>query len=309
MNLLDSIEEIYKKKISKIITFLCTSMLLFLASKQIRNKSSIPNKIKKTSDFINLHKMIIESHRGMNKEVFENTLEAFSKAIEHNIDCIETDVWLTKDKVLAIVHGKGVWGNIKRWYGVSKSITNLTWKQLSKYRTIRDNLKMPTLNEVMELAKNKILINLEIKDPRIDLVFPYITDLIEKYDFYDQIFFTSFYYEYYNKTVEYNKKTGKNILFEFAYRQNATESEFDFTKKGNIMSIYWKNVTKEICDKAHANGMIVSASLRFDNENTNIYKKMIEYGVDIISCNEPSFAKKYRDFYYKKYNINNSFKP
>jgi glycerophosphoryl diester phosphodiesterase len=75
------------------------------------------------------------------------------------------------------------------------------------------------------------------------------------------------------------------------------------------MSIYWKNVTKEICDKAHANGMIVSASLRFDNENTNIYKKLIEYGVDIISCNEPSFAKKYRDFYYKKYNINNSFKP
>ena len=145
-------------------------MLLFLASKPIRNKSLIPNKIKKTSDFINSHKMIIESHRGMNKEVFENTLEAFSKAIKHNIDCIETDVWLTKDKILAIVHGKGVWGNIKRWYGVSKSITNLTWKKLSKYRTIRDNLKMPTLNEVMELAKNKILINLEIKDKRIDLV-------------------------------------------------------------------------------------------------------------------------------------------
>ena len=75
------------------------------------------------------------------------------------------------------------------------------------------------------------------------------------------------------------------------------------------MSIYWKNITKEICDKAHANGMIVSASLRFDHENTNIYKKMIEYGVDIISSNEHSFVKKYRDFYYKKYNINNSFKP
>jgi hypothetical protein len=53
-------------------------------------------------------------------------------------------------------------GKYKRWYGISKSITNLTWKKLSKYRTIRDNLKMPTLNEVMELAKNKILINLEI---------------------------------------------------------------------------------------------------------------------------------------------------
>ena len=304
MYFLESIEEIYKNKISKIISFLCIFLLLFIESKHIINFSKV-RKIRKTSDIFNLHKVIIESHRGINKEIFENTLESFSKAIEYDIDCLETDVWLTKDKVLAIVHGKGQWGNLKRFYGVSKSITNLTWKKISKYRTIRDNLKMPRLDEIMELTKNKILLNLEIKDPRIDLIFPYITNLIEKYDFYDQIFFTSFYFEYYNKTIEYNKKTGKNILFQFAYHKN--ESNFDLSRKGNIISIYWKNITKEICDKIHAKGMAVSASLRFDYENINIYKKMLEYGVDIISCNKPSLAKRYRDFYYKKYK-NKSFK-
>ena len=39
---------------------------------------------------------------------------------------------------------------------------------------------MPKLEELIKLAKNKIIINLEIKDPRIDLIFPKITKLIEK---------------------------------------------------------------------------------------------------------------------------------
>ena len=38
---------------------------------------------------------------------------------------------------------------------------------------------MPKLEELIKLAKNKIIINLEIKDPRIDLIFPKITKLIE----------------------------------------------------------------------------------------------------------------------------------
>jgi glycerophosphoryl diester phosphodiesterase len=136
-------------------------------------------------------------------------MESFSKAIEYDIDCIETDVWLTKDKVLVLVHGSGEWGRLKKFYNVSRSVTNMTWKQISKYRTVKDNLKMPKLEELIKLAKNKIIINLEIKDPRIDLIFPKITNLIEKYDFHDQIIFTSFYNEYYNKTVEYNKKKEK----------------------------------------------------------------------------------------------------
>ena len=49
--------------------------------------------------------------------------------------------------------------------------------------------------------------------------------------------------------------------------------------------------------------MAVSASFRFDKETPRYYKKMIEAGVDAISVNYPSFAKKYRDFYYKKHNL------
>ena len=57
---------------------------------------------------------------------------------------------------------------------------------------------MPRLSDLMKLAKDKIFIDLEIKDQRIDLVFPHLIKLIEQYDFFDQIALCSPFYEYYN---------------------------------------------------------------------------------------------------------------
>ena len=69
---------------------------------------------------------------------------------------------------------------------------------------------MPRLIDVLKLTKNKLFINLEIKDPRVELVFPYIVKLIEYFDFFDQIALSSFHHEYYNKIEEYNSSHEKN---------------------------------------------------------------------------------------------------
>ena len=134
----------------------------------------------------------------MNKEIFQNTIESFSKAIEYGIESLETDVWLSKDNVLVLIHGSRI-GNISKYYNHNGNIKELNWDELSSLRTIKDNLTMPRLIDLMKLAKNKIYIDLEIKDPRVDLVFPKITKLIEEYDFFDQISICSFYHGYYEK--------------------------------------------------------------------------------------------------------------
>ena len=288
----------------KIVLFMKAILFLFVMKFFFfsKNNSKISNKkniLRHPSELFKKHKLMIEAHRGVNLEVYQNTMEAFARSIDYGLDVIETDAWLTKDKVLVLVHGGGHWGNIKRYYNISKTVKSLTWKEISKFRTVKDNLKMPRLSDLFKLAKNKIIINLEIKDPRINLTFSHIMKLIEKYDFFEQIYFTSFYFEYYNKTIEYNKKHNKNIIFEFAYEINDTN--YDYTKKGNILSIYNKDITKETCDKAHANGMAVLASFRNgDKESGKIYKKLVEDGVDIISVNRPLLAKKFVKYYYKE---------
>ena len=65
------------------------------------------------------------------------------------------------------------------------------------------------------------------------------------------------------------------------------------------MNIYWTDATKEVCDKAHANGMAIQSWFNMgEEENTKIYKQLIENGADIICTNVPLLAKIYRDNYY-----------
>ena len=259
---------------------------------------SIQSKVTRhTYDVFSTHKTFIESHRGINREIFQNTIEAISRAIQYDIESFETDVWLTKDNVLVILHG-GNEGSLEGYYDHPGIVTNLTWDELSTYRTIEDNLTMPRLRDVMELTKNKIFMNLEIKDPRADLVFPFIVKLIEEYNYFDQIAISSFYHEYYNKIEEYNNNNENKIVFGFL-NHNGQQDLFDFSKKGHTLNIYWTDATKEVCDKAHENGMAIQAWFSLtQEESTEIYKTLIQNGVDIICCNVPLLAKKYRDNYY-----------
>ena len=255
----------------------------------------------RTKDILNNEKVIIESHRGINREIFENTLEAFSLAINYGIDSLETDVWLSKDNVLVIYHGYGENGQLEGFYDYTGNITEIEWKKLSTFRTIIDNLKMPTLKDVFLLTKNKIFLNLEIKDPRVDLLWPKLTKLIEKYNYYDQIAISSFFFYYYNKIKEYNKKYNKNILFGFLYHKNDTQ-EFLFNKTGNSLNVYWNDATKDLCNKAHKNGMAVLVWFdMLDEENFDVYKQLIENGVNVICSNEPMLAKKYINEYYQEF--------
>lgn len=252
--------------------------------------------IRHPNDIFSTHKTFIESHRGVNREIFQNTLEAFQRAIQYDIDSFETDVWLTKDNVLVILHG-GDGGNLEGYYDHTGNVKDLTWDELSTYRTIQDNLRMPRLIDVLELTKNKIFMNLEIKDPRTDLIFPYIIQLIEEYNFFDQIAISSFHHSYYDKIEEYNNNHDNKIIFGFLYHKN--EIDFDYTKKGHSLNIYWKNASKEVCKKAHDNGMAILAWFNLeDEENSKIYKQLFENGVDSIICNVPLLAKKFRDNYY-----------
>mgnify|MGYP003319025795 CR=1 FL=1 len=46
------------------------------------------------------------AHRGVCYAHKENTLNAFSAAIDHNADSIELDVWLSKDNKFVVHHDK-----------------------------------------------------------------------------------------------------------------------------------------------------------------------------------------------------------
>ena len=112
--------------------------------------------------------MIIQGHRGGFSP--DNSLEGFQCALDNNVQSVELDVsismclanfslsqvWLTKDKELVVLHG-GDSGEL-----AEGSVFGMT---LEEVRATESAFVVPTLREVFELIDKRIFINIEMKTP------------------------------------------------------------------------------------------------------------------------------------------------
>jgi hypothetical protein len=111
-----------------------------------------------------------------------------------------------------------------------------------------------------------------------------------------------FIHGYYKLIKKYNEQHENKIEFGFLYYPIFMINWFKFNYPNCTLNIYYKDVTKDLVEKAHKNGMGVLAWFKMDDEeNNNIYKSLFENGVDSIITNYPVEAKKFRDEYF---NIN-----
>ena len=257
--------------------------------------SIISNLNRKSFSYLKSHKTYIESHRGVNRVHPENTLSAFNKAIQFDIDSIELDIWLTSDNIPVVIHG-GNDGDVSLTTNGTGSVKNYTFNQLRQLHTLIGNEKIPSLEEVFKLCKNKIFINIEIKDNRYDLVFDILIKLIEQYDIYEQIQISSFHHKYYDKVQEYNEKHQNKLEFGFIYNKNP---KLVF-KSNSTINIHHTTANEEIVKKAHSLGIGVMTWFSMGSlEDTEEYERLINLGVDIICSNDSLFAKKFRDHYFR----------
>ena len=285
-----SLKQKYKIKYLLLFIFL---VIIYLSNKFMLKRRAF--------DEYKPHKVFIEAHRGVNRKLFQNTKESILLAIKYRLDSFETDCWLSKDNVLVLVHA-GYRGNIAGFYNANYNVMSRTWDELSKIRTKIGNNSMPRLDEIMKLTKNKIFMNLEIKDWRVDLVFPKVIELIEKYDYFDQIAISSFNHKYYRKVVEFNQNNtlGKKLSFGFIYGGGSNIRKYPYKLRNNSLNLLWKKINKNVCIKAHAHGMAVNAWFYMGVDETDkILKHLFDSGIDILCTNDPLRAKKFRYNYYK----------
>jgi glycerophosphoryl diester phosphodiesterase len=117
------------------------------------------------------HETKITAHRGTSVDAPENTLAAFSKAIDDLSDYIELDVQLTKDGAVVVMHDK----NAYRTTGVDRNISDMTLeevKQLDAGSYFGEEFageQVPTLKEVLELVNGRVSLNIELKSTSANL--------------------------------------------------------------------------------------------------------------------------------------------
>lgn len=161
----------------------------------------------------------IFAHRGFSGKYPENTMLAFSKAVEIGVDGIELDVHLTKDNVLVIIHDE----DIKRTCDGEGLVRDFTYEELKKFdasatfRGVYGFNGIPTLREYFDLVKDTpIITNIELKTG----IFEYPTiekrviDMIAEYGLEEKIILSSFNHYTVKRCEEINPDIKRGFLSE-----------------------------------------------------------------------------------------------
>ena len=111
--------------------------------------------------------IMVIAHRGFSGAAPENTLAAFRKGIEIGSDMVELDVHLSRDGELVVIHDE----TLERTTNGKGMVVDHTLYELKKLDAGSSfgpqfaGERIPTLKEVFDLAKGRVLVNVEIKNP------------------------------------------------------------------------------------------------------------------------------------------------
>ncbi len=103
--------------------------------------------------------VLVAAHRGGPVYFPENTLAAFTNAISLKVEYIEFDVQASKDDSLMIIHDV----TVDRTTNGTGAVNAMTYTNLRKLDA-GSGQKIPTLSEVLKLAKGKVKVCMENKD-------------------------------------------------------------------------------------------------------------------------------------------------
>lgn len=168
---------------------------------------------------IHKRKLSVAAHRGDSYNEYENTMTAFAAAVAAGVDMIETDVRLTRDGVLVIMHDE----KVDRTTNGCGAIADMTLDEVRALNAGDKNHpeKVPTFSEFIEWAKDQpITLNIEIKEyfypgnkERCEKCVDDVLALVEKHGLGERILINSF--DAYVLEYVYKKHGKKYMLHGF----------------------------------------------------------------------------------------------
>lgn len=131
------------------------------------------------------------AHRGYSDLFPENTMSAFEKAVNSSFEGIETDVQMTIDGELLLLHDD----KINRTSNGKGVLRNMTFKEARQYNYNNKTditEQIPTLDSLLTLLDSTDkLLNIEIKDTVSSGLEEKLRDVIMKHHMTDRIYFSS----------------------------------------------------------------------------------------------------------------------
>ena len=227
----------------------------------------------------------ITAHRGSSSGAPENTMAALEKAVEEMADRAEIDVQETADGVIVLCHDT----SLKRVAGINKKVSDLTLEQIKKldvgswFSSEYQGEQIPTLEEVMEYAKGKIDLNIEIKNLGNSSGLPEkVIELVEKHEMQEQCVITSTNRFYLKRVKAVNPEIRTGYIISAAYGNFYSDDFID------LISIRSSFVTERMIESAHEAGKAVHA---WTVNGKVEMERLKQLGVDDMITDRPVLAR------------------
>jgi glycerophosphoryl diester phosphodiesterase len=111
--------------------------------------------------------VMVAAHRGAHAKFPENSVGAIKEAIRLKVDIVEIDVKVSKDGVPFLMHDR----TMDRTTTGKGDPELFTWEELQQFNIVdkgkRTSLKIPSLEEVLNVASGKILVDLDLKTDKL----------------------------------------------------------------------------------------------------------------------------------------------
>lgn len=237
----------------------------------------------------------IQAHRGASAYRPENTLEAFSLAIDQKADGIELDVHLTKDGHVVVAHDERL-ERVSNGSGLIHDHTLAALKLLNFNKLFPDQpvCRIPTLEEVFALVQDApVTVNIELKTT--ELLYPELPEklvqLERQYAMSDRVLYSSFNHYSLLAVKKINPTAQIGLLYAMGIVDPWVYAKYVFASA--IHPHYFIiSALPETVARCHENGIMVNV---WTVDDINAMRFMISCGVDAIITNKPDIAVACRD--------------
>lgn len=250
---------------------------------------------------------IVSAHRGGPTINFpENCTATFQNTIQYNPAIIETDIAMTKDSVLVMMHDN----TLDRTTTGTGNIFNYTYEELQQF-FLKDNegnvttYKIETLDEVLNWGKNKVVYTLDVKR---GVPFKKVVDVVKRNNA-----------ENYSIIITYNANQAAevaamapNLLLSVSARgkEDIERMESLGVKVENMVAFVGVNFPKsEVMTYMKLKGITcISGTMgnidkSAEAKNDSIYLDIINAGVMIISSDRPKEVAQQMQLYIEEHKL------
>jgi glycerophosphoryl diester phosphodiesterase len=227
------------------------------------------------------------AHRGFSAAAPENTLAAIEAAIRIGADMVEIDVTLSADGHVIVIHDE----TLDRTTDGSGEVARLTLSELegldagSWFDPRFAGERIPTLDEVVALVRNRILLNVEIKSEAVGRgIAGKVVAAIREHEMTDQVIVSSFSPEALRKMRALAPEIRTAVLYNTEHHRGRDVVEIVADLGASAFNIKRQRLTRRMHRRCREHGIPVG--IYTVNEPRRM-RRMVARSVDAIFTDHP----------------------